>query len=97
MPTTDKPTNHSPLPTVAESGLCRLRGHKGPITELLLLGSEQFLVSASKDTHVKVWDLRTQHCVHTLAGQRAEVGGSGHSGCGKGVPVVWVAGGVLLH
>jgi len=31
------------------------------------------LVSASKDTLVKVWDLATQACVQTLVGHRAEV------------------------
>jgi U3 small nucleolar RNA-associated protein 12 len=69
---------------VAESGLFRLRGHKGPITDLLLLERSSgtgaagalehaHLVSASKDTLVKVWDLATQAAVQTLVGHRAEV------------------------
>lgn len=31
------------------------------------------LVSSSKDTFVKVWDLETQHCVDTIVGHRKEV------------------------
>jgi WD40 repeat protein len=31
------------------------------------------LVTSSKDTFVKVWDLQTQHCVQTVVGHRSEV------------------------
>ncbi len=31
------------------------------------------LVSSSKDTFLKVWDLQTQHCVQTVIGHRSEV------------------------
>ena len=31
------------------------------------------LISSSKDTFLKVWDLETQHCVQTVVGHRSEV------------------------
>jgi WD40 repeat protein len=31
------------------------------------------LISCSKDSHVRVWDLDTQHCSQTLVGYRGEV------------------------
>ncbi|XP_022656583.1 WD repeat-containing protein 3-like isoform X2 [Varroa destructor] len=57
---------------VNESGLYRLRGHKGPITQVSFL-SESVLVSSSKDSFIKFWDLDTQHCFYTLVGHRGEV------------------------
>ena len=62
---------------ITESGLYRLRGHKDGVTGLCLLetpdgeggwANPTHAVSASKDALVKVWDLRTQHCVQTLTG-----------------------------
>lgn len=32
-----------------------------------------FLVTCSKDTFVKLWDLTTQHCVQTIVAHRSEV------------------------
>ena len=43
------------------------------VTDVRFLGSSNRLVSCSKDTFVKVWDLDTQHCVQTLVGHRTEV------------------------
>lgn len=31
------------------------------------------LISCSKDSHIRVWDLATQHCSQTLVGYRGEV------------------------
>ena len=31
------------------------------------------LAHSSKDTFVKLWDLDTQHCFHTIVGHRSEV------------------------
>lgn len=31
------------------------------------------ILSASKDTLLKVWDLSTQHCIETVVAHRAEV------------------------
>ena len=33
------------------------------------------MISSSKDTLVKVWDLETQHCINTVVGHRKEVWG----------------------
>ncbi|KAJ1789527.1 beta transducin [Coemansia sp. RSA 2167] len=66
---------------VGEVGLYRLRGHKDEITGLAFVGSGDarnagaagYIVSSSKDTLVKLWDLRAQHCVQTLVTHRSEV------------------------
>ena len=62
--------------TVSLTGVCCLRGHKGPVTGLGLLsraGGQLFVVSCSKDTLVKVWDVATQTCIQTVVGHRSEV------------------------
>lgn len=56
-----------------ETGLFRLRGHTGQVTDLVFLSSRRKLVTASKDNLVKVWDLDTQHCCQTVIGHRSEV------------------------
>lgn len=48
-------------------------GHRGPITQLAFMAHEPVLISGSKDTFVKFWDLDTQHCFKTLVGHRTEV------------------------
>lgn len=53
--------------------LSRSQGHTGSITDLAFIRSSTQLVSASKDTFVRVWDLSTQSCVQTLVGHRHEV------------------------
>ena len=32
-----------------------------------------FIITSSKDTFVKLWDLSTQHCIQTIVAHRAEV------------------------
>ncbi|KAF8605289.1 WD-repeat-containing protein [Ceratobasidium sp. AG-I] len=72
---------------VAESGLYRLRGHRDQVTCInfvppsVVLGlpssstseNETFLITAAKDTFLKLWDLSTQHCVQTQVAHRSEV------------------------
>lgn len=59
---------------VSECGLFRLKGHKHVITQVKFLPSNpSILVSSSRDTFVKFWDLSTQHCFKTLTGHRSEV------------------------
>ncbi|KAJ2320724.1 beta transducin [Coemansia sp. RSA 2704] len=68
---------------VGEVGLYRLRGHKDEITGLAFVAARGetalnasasgHVVSSSKDTLVKLWDLRARHCVQTLATHRSEV------------------------
>ena len=63
---------------MAESGLYRLLGHQGAITQLHFLTlthdhTHGVLVSCSLDGLVKLWDLQAQCCVQTLANMRGEV------------------------
>ncbi len=43
------------------------------VTDVALLERSNRLVSSSKDSFVKIWDLETQHCIQTLIGHRSEV------------------------
>jgi len=58
---------------VAETGICRLSGHKGVITKLVFMKEHNIVISASKDTFVKFWDLDTEHNFKTLVGHGSEV------------------------
>ncbi len=63
-----------------------LRGHRDQITEIRFLDvqspaaaststatSPGFLITSSKDTFLKLWDLSAQHCVQTIVAHRSEV------------------------
>ncbi|KAG8695193.1 hypothetical protein FRC08_007977, partial [Ceratobasidium sp. 394] len=72
---------------VAESGLYRLRGHRDQITCINFVPASiastlpststsknsTFLITAAKDTFLKLWDLSTQHCVQTQVAHRSEI------------------------
>ncbi|KAH9482937.1 putative WD repeat-containing protein C3D6.12 [Psilocybe cubensis] len=70
---------------VGEAGLYRLRGHRDQITAIQFLSTSEdqpstststapaLLVTASKDTFMKLWDLTTQHCVQTVVAHRSEI------------------------
>lgn len=71
---------------ISESGLYRLKGHKDQITCLAFLdpkkiddetevgvSNEGYVLSSSKDTLIKLWDLSAQYCRETLVGHRSEV------------------------
>ncbi|KAJ7228764.1 hypothetical protein GGX14DRAFT_414884 [Mycena pura] len=70
---------------VAEAGLFRLRGHRDQVTALQFITTSDnlpststasasgLLLSASKDTLLKLWDLSTQHCVQTTVAHRSEI------------------------
>ena len=48
---------------------------QGPVTGVMFLESQPGVVlSCSKDSFVKVWDLSTQHCFKTMTGHLGEVG-----------------------
>ncbi|KAF9055211.1 WD40 repeat-like protein [Hymenopellis radicata] len=69
----------------AEAGLFRLRGHRDQVTCIRFLRPSEkypststtslagFLVTISKDTFMKVWDLTTQHCIQTVVAHRSDV------------------------
>mmetsp|Transcript_16500 Transcript_16500/g.24494 ORF Transcript_16500/g.24494 Transcript_16500/m.24494 type:complete len:465 (-) Transcript_16500:74-1468(-) len=65
---------------IAETGLFRLLGHRGAITDVAFVkpggtGLVLFdgLVTSSLDGMVKVWDLNAQCCTQTIASHRGEV------------------------
>nr|XP_019043827.1 U3 small nucleolar RNA-associated protein 12 [Kwoniella bestiolae CBS 10118]OCF22757.1 U3 small nucleolar RNA-associated protein 12 [Kwoniella bestiolae CBS 10118] len=66
---------------IGEIGLFKLKSHRGQITGLRFIPHPNpskrshpgFLVSTSKDTYLKLWDLETQHCVQTIVVGRGEV------------------------
>ncbi|KAL7420607.1 beta transducin [Cryptotrichosporon argae] len=63
---------------VGEVGLFRLRGHRAPVTSIHFVPHPSrrhpgYLVTTSKDTYLKLWDLGTQHCVQTVVVGRGEV------------------------
>lgn len=51
----------------------RLRGHKDMVTDCKFLEKSNKLVTSSKDSFMKIWDLETQHCVQTIVTHRNEV------------------------
>lgn len=65
--------------------LSSLRGHRDPITAIRFIDVQSlvpststtsapgFLLTSSKDTFLKLWDLSTQHCVQTVVAHRSEV------------------------
>lgn len=59
------------------SGKFRLSAHTDAVTSLLLFrratSSTLYIISASKDALVKVYDADAQHCVQTIAHHRSEV------------------------
>ena len=68
---------------LAETGVCRFRGHRDEVTSVAFVslhggssaggGGRLLLVSGSKDTLVKVWDLSVRSCLQTIVGARTEV------------------------
>ncbi|KAH8118406.1 WD-repeat-containing protein [Phellopilus nigrolimitatus] len=71
---------------VGEAGLFRLRGHRDQITGIRFLTTPthsastssavpfvDFLLTISKDTLIKLWDLSTQHCVQTIVAHPSEI------------------------
>ena len=58
---------------IAEKGLHRLSGHKGEVTGVQFITKHNIVVTSSKDTYMRFWDLTTGHCFKTLAGHITEV------------------------
>jgi U3 small nucleolar RNA-associated protein 12 len=64
---------------VAESGLFRLLGHRGGITNIHFVSlqkeAQDLLITTSLDGYVKVWDLKGQCCIQTIPTHKGEVWG----------------------
>ncbi|XP_055548583.1 WD repeat-containing protein 3 [Wyeomyia smithii] len=59
---------------VAQSGKCRLVGHNAPITDACFMQKyHDFVISSSKDTQIKFWNIETQCCFKTIIDHRSEV------------------------
>ncbi|XP_039970684.1 WD repeat-containing protein 3 [Bactrocera tryoni] len=61
---------------VEQAGRQRLIGHNAPITDahfLQRLGEQNIVISCSKDTQIKFWNLETQFCFKTIVDNRTEV------------------------
>ena len=60
---------------VSETGIFRLLGHRGAITDILFFNVTNFdgLMTTSLDGLVKIWDLQGQCCTQTIASHRGEV------------------------
>jgi len=57
---------------ITNGGLFRLHGHHQPVMNIAFY-DENTLISCSKDSSLKVWELDTQHCAQTLVGHKNEV------------------------
>jgi U3 small nucleolar RNA-associated protein 12 len=64
------------------AGRCKLRGHKDVVTGCAFVppssntssnGQSKYLISCSKDTFMRVWDITTQSCIQTVVGHRCEI------------------------
>ncbi|XP_058449587.1 WD repeat-containing protein 3 [Malaya genurostris] len=59
---------------VAQSGKCRLVGHNAPITDATFMQKyHDVVLSSSKDTQIKFWNMETQSCFKTIIDHRTEV------------------------
>ncbi|KAJ3805318.1 WD-repeat-containing protein [Lentinula aff. lateritia] len=70
---------------VAEAGLYRLRGHRDQITAIKFIPATNdvpststaftsvMLLTTSKDTFMKLWDMSTQHCIQTIVAHRSDI------------------------
>lgn len=51
----------------------RLIGHQGAIYALALMNEAHCVISAGEDKSIKVWNLDTGHCIHTLQGHQSVI------------------------
>ncbi|VDD82408.1 unnamed protein product [Mesocestoides corti] len=58
---------------IVSGGGFRLKGHRGAITSVKLLQHRNMLISGGRDTFIKFWCLKTQHCFLTLTGHPGPV------------------------
>ena len=58
---------------VADAGICRLCGHRDVVTDVCLIEARSALASVSRDGTLRLWNLRTQHCMQSVAGPSGEL------------------------
>lgn len=58
---------------VDQKGLYRLKGHQGMITCCRFVRAKNMMVTSSKDSNIKWWDLDVGHCFKTIHDHRARV------------------------
>lgn len=59
---------------VAQTGEFRLSGHSAPVTDAHFMQRfSNVIVSCSKDTQIKFWDIATQFCFKTIVDHRTDV------------------------
>lgn len=59
---------------VDQLGKNRLTGHSGPITDTCFYEPiNNVVITSSKDTQIKFWDIETQHCFMTVVDHRSDV------------------------
>lgn len=70
---------------ISSNPVNRLRGHRDQITSIKFLSTDEsqpsssttaaagLLLTSSKDTFLKLWDLTTHHCIQTVVAHRSEV------------------------
>ncbi|VDM20465.1 unnamed protein product, partial [Hydatigera taeniaeformis] len=58
---------------IVSGGGYRLKGHRGAITAVKVMPRAEILISGGRDTFIKFWCLKTQHCFLTLTGHPGPV------------------------
>ncbi|KAM3185664.1 hypothetical protein ACTXT7_005921 [Hymenolepis weldensis] len=58
---------------IVSGGGFRLKGHRGAVTSVKIIPYNDILISSGRDSFIKFWCLRTQHCFLTLTGHPGPV------------------------
>ncbi|XP_037039640.1 WD repeat-containing protein 3 isoform X2 [Bradysia coprophila] len=59
---------------VDQLGKCRLTGHTAPVTDACFYEPmNDVVITSSKDTQIKFWDIETQYCFMTIVDHRSDV------------------------
>lgn len=59
---------------VDQLGKCRMTGHSAPVTDACFYEPmANVVITSSKDTQIKFWDIETQYCFMTIVDHRSDV------------------------
>ncbi|CDS39413.1 WD repeat containing protein 3 [Echinococcus multilocularis] len=58
---------------IISGGGYRLKGHRGAVTSVKVIPNNDILISGGRDTFIRFWCLKTQHCFLTLTGHPGPV------------------------